>query len=66
MKLRRDLEIAQKSTWYLAHRLRKALDSRNPLLIGSRDIRGGDPVDMVGVLTDSLVGKRSRYRPLAA
>ena len=34
MKLHRDLEITQKSAWHLAHRLRKALESGNPLFAG--------------------------------
>ena len=34
MKLHRDLEITQKSAWHLAHRLRKAFESGNPLFSG--------------------------------
>ena len=34
MKLHRDLEITQKSAWHLAHRLRKAFESGNPLFAG--------------------------------
>ena len=34
MKLHRDLEITQKSAWHLAHRLRKAFETGNPLFSG--------------------------------
>ncbi len=34
MKLHRDLEITQKSAWHLAHRLRKAFESGEPLFSG--------------------------------
>ena len=34
MKLRRDLEITQKSAWHLAHRIRKTFESGNPLFAG--------------------------------
>ena len=34
MKLHRDLEITQKSAWYLAHRLRKAYEAGKPLFAG--------------------------------
>ena len=34
MKLRRDLEITQKSAWHLAHRIRKAFETGNPEFTG--------------------------------
>ena len=34
MKLHRDLEITQKSAWHLAHRLRKAFETGNPVFSG--------------------------------
>ena len=34
MKLHRDLEITQKSAWHLAHRLRKAFETGNPIFAG--------------------------------
>ena len=34
MKLHRDLEITQKSAWHLAHRIRKAFETGNPLFDG--------------------------------
>ena len=34
MKLHRDLEITQKSAWFLSHRLRKAMESGKPLFAG--------------------------------
>ena len=34
MKLHRDLEITQKSAWHLAHRLRKAFESGDPMFAG--------------------------------
>ena len=34
MKLHRDLEITQKTAWHLAHRLRKAFETGNPIFSG--------------------------------
>ena len=34
MKLHRDLDITQKSAWHLAHRLRKAFETGNPIFSG--------------------------------
>ncbi len=36
MKLHRDLDIAQKKAWHLAHRLRKAFESEGRILCRSR------------------------------
>ena len=38
MKLHRDLEITQKSAWHLAHRLRKALGTGEPLFSGPVEV----------------------------
>ena len=38
MKLHRDLEITQKSAWFLAHRLRKAMEGDKPLFAGPVEV----------------------------
>ena len=38
MKLHRDLEIAQKSAWFLAHRLRRALDRDGDMFAGPVEV----------------------------
>ena len=38
MKLHRDLEITQKSAWFLSHRLRKAMEAGKPLFAGPVEV----------------------------
>ena len=38
MKLHRDLDIAQKNAWHMAHRIRKAMDGGDPLFGGPVEV----------------------------
>ena len=38
MKLHRELEIIQKSAWFLSHRLRKALEATNNQFMGPAEV----------------------------
>ena len=60
MKLHRDLNITQKSAWHLAHRLRKALESRGGMFSGPVEVdetyMGGKRANMSNAKRKELAG----------
>ena len=60
MKLHRDLNITQKSAWHLAHRLRKALESRGGMFSGPVEVdetyMGGKRRNMSNAKRKELAG----------
>ena len=60
MKLHRDLEITQKSAWFLAHRLRRALNRDGDMFVGSVEVDetyiGGKRKNMSNAKRKELAG----------
>ena len=60
-KLHRDLNITQKSAWHLAHRIRKALESRGGMFSGPVEVdetnMGGRRANMSRAKREQLIGR---------
>ncbi len=73
MKLRRDLDITQKSAWHLAHRLHKAFAHEHKHLkryvsefAARYNIRELDTLTQLAFVVRSMIGKRLKCRGLIA
>ena len=57
MKLHRELNVTQKTAWFLLHRIREAMDSESPLFTGPVEV---DEMYVGGLEANKHASKRSR------